>query len=80
MIVKKIESLSESDISLIIEMAWKDRVSFEAIKNNFHIDEKNVIKIMKSNLKKSSYQLWRKRVSGRKMKHLHKNKEFNLTF
>ena len=32
--------------------------------------ESEVIKIMRNNLKKSSFRLWRKRVSGRKTKHL----------
>ena len=53
----------------IIEMAWEDRTPFEAIKFQFNLQEKDVIKIMRSNLKKSSFKLWRKRVSGRKSKH-----------
>ena len=53
----------------IIEMAWEDRTPFDAIKDQFAISEKDVIKIMRRNLRSSSFKLWRKRVSGRKMKH-----------
>lgn len=58
----------------IIEMAWADEVSFDAIEFQTGLSEKEVIAIMRANLKKSSYQLWRKRVYARKSKHLKKNK------
>lgn len=58
----------------IIEMAWADEVSFEAIEFQTGLSEKEVIAIMRANLKKSSYQLWRKRVYARKSKHSMKNK------
>ena len=61
--------LSEVDVSRIIEMAWEDRTPFEAIHLNFGVSESDVIKLMQLNLKKSSFKLWRKRVSGRKTKH-----------
>ena len=51
-----------NDIDRIIEMAWEDRTTFDAIKMQFGVDEKDVIKIMRSNLKRSSFKLWRKRV------------------
>ena len=50
-------------------MAWEDRTPFEAIYFQFKIKEKEVIQMMRSNLKTSSFKLWRKRVSGRKLKH-----------
>ena len=53
----------------IIEMAWEDRTSFDAIEDQFGLSEKDVVVIMRKNLKLSSFKLWRKRVSGRKMKH-----------
>lgn len=53
----------------VIEMAWEDRTPFDAIEAQFGISEKEVIKILRKNLKKSSFKLWRKRVSGRKTKH-----------
>ena len=60
---------SNVDVSRIIEMAWDDRTPFEAIQHNFGISESEVIKLMQLSLKKSSFKLWRQRVSGRKTKH-----------
>tara|TARA_B100000686_G_scaffold189303_1_gene195994 strand:- start:488 stop:694 length:207 start_codon:yes stop_codon:yes gene_type:complete len=53
----------------IIGMAWADRVSFEEIKKKTGLNEKEIIKIMRINLKRKSYLLWRKRVRGRLTKH-----------
>ena len=53
----------------IIGMAWADRISFEEIKKKTGLNEKEVIKIMRTNLKRKSYLLWRKRVRGRPTKH-----------
>ena len=53
----------------IIEMAWQDRISFDEIKKKTGLSEKEVIKIMRTNLKRKSYILWRKRVRGRVTKH-----------
>ena len=53
----------------VIGMAWADRISFEEIKKKPGLSEKEVIKIMRKNLKKKSYILWRKRVRGRLTKH-----------
>tara|TARA_Y100001968_G_C18813344_1_gene461149 strand:+ start:87 stop:284 length:198 start_codon:yes stop_codon:yes gene_type:complete len=50
-------------------MAWEDRTPFEAIEFQFNINEDEIIRLMRSNLKSSSFKLWRKRVSGRKTKH-----------
>ena len=66
------ESLSESDINRIIEMAWEDRTTFDAIESQYGLKEQKVKELMKENLKSSSYKLWRKRVNGRKTKHLAK--------
>ena len=57
------------EIDRIIEMAWEDRTPFEAIDFQFNLKEKEVIHLMRSNIKKSSFKLWRERVSGRKTKH-----------
>ena len=59
--------MSEIEIDRIIEMAWEDRTPFEAIKLQFGKNESDVIKIMRKNLKPSSFKLWRKRVQGSKM-------------
>ena len=53
----------------VIGMAWADRVSFEEIKKRTGLSEKEVIQIMRRNLKRKSYLLWRKRVRGRLTKH-----------
>ena len=57
------------DIDRIIEMAWEDRTPFEAIEYQFGIKENDVRKIMRTNLKESSFKLWRERDKGRKTKH-----------
>lgn len=60
-------------------MAWEDRTPFEAITYQFGLPEKEVIALMRKELKRSSFNLWRKRVnSGISQKHLHKrNPEIN---
>ena len=58
--------MSDKDL---IGMAWADRISFEEIRKKTGLSEKEVIKIMRSNLKRKSYLLWRKRVRGRITKH-----------
>jgi uncharacterized protein (TIGR03643 family) len=61
---------NQKDIDRIIEMAWEDRTPFEAIKMQFNFTEANVIKLMRKELKRSSFNLWRKRVnSGVSQKH-----------
>jgi uncharacterized protein (TIGR03643 family) len=55
--------------SRIIEMAWEDRTPFEAIEAQFGLPESDVIRLMRRELKPSSYRLWRKRVAGRITKH-----------
>ena len=63
----------EEDKDRIIQMAWEDRTPFGAIHYQFGLKEKDVIKFMRANLKRSSFELWRKRVnSGISQKHLHK--------
>ena len=69
----KSDQFSPKDLDRIIEMAWEDRTPFEAIKFQFSLLEQEVIKIMRSNLKESSFKRWRKRVnSGVSQKHLKK--------
>ena len=58
-----------AETSRIIEMAWEDRTTFDSIKDQFGLNESEVIKIMRKNMKRSSFKMWRKRVSGRKTKH-----------
>jgi len=61
--------LKPGDIDRIIEMAWEDRTPFEAIEFQFGLKENDVRKLMRSELKESSFKMWRKRVKGRKTKH-----------
>ena len=70
--MQKTISLSQSDIDRIIEMAWEDRTTFDAIETQYGLKEQEVKELMRENLKSSSYKLWRKRVNGRKTKHLAK--------
>ena len=62
--------LLESERSRVIEMAWEDRTPFEAIERLFGMNESDVIKFMRRNLKPRSFRLWRERVSGRATKHV----------
>lgn len=66
------EKLSIEDIDRIIEMAWEDRTPFDAILKQFGLSEKEVINLMRREMKVSSFRMWRKRVQGRKTKHLKK--------
>jgi uncharacterized protein (TIGR03643 family) len=64
------EKLAPTDIDRIIEMAWEDRTPFEAIHLQFGLSESGVIALMRRQLKRSSFNLWRKRVnSGVSQKH-----------
>ncbi len=65
--------MDQKEIDRIIEMAWEDRTPFEAIKIQFNFSEANVIELMRKELKRSSFNLWRKRVnSGVSQKHAQK--------
>ncbi|MBT4868750.1 MAG: TIGR03643 family protein [Polaribacter sp.] len=63
------KQLSSIVIDRIIEMAWEDRTTFESIKFQFNLDEKQVIELMRKEMKMKSFKMWRKRVQGRKTKH-----------
>lgn len=65
-------TLSEADISRIVEMAWEDRTPFEAIYAQYCLNEAALIALMRSHLRSSSFKMWRKRIAGRTTKHLSK--------
>ncbi|MFO0013923.1 MAG: TIGR03643 family protein [Planctomycetota bacterium] len=67
-----LESLSKSEIDRVIQMAWEDRTSFDAIQCQFGLSPGDVIHLMRSELKPSSFRLWRTRTAGRKTKHVAK--------
>ncbi|SRR5574343_1265211 len=73
------EPLSDQEIDRIIEMAWEDRTPFEAIFVQFGLRETQVISLMRKSLKRSSFILWRDRVtSGVSQKYLKlRNPEIN---
>lgn len=60
---------TDKDIDRIIEMAWEDRTTFEAIEIQFGLKEKEVIELMRKEMKTSSFKMWRKRTNGRNTKH-----------
>lgn len=63
------EGITDRDINRIVEMAWEDRTTFDAIEEQFGVPEKDVIKLMKREMKLSSWKMWRERVQGRSTKH-----------
>lgn len=69
-IQNSITGLTTVETDRIIEMAWEDRTPFEAICAQFGVRESEVIQLMRKELKRSSFNLWRKRVnSGVSQKH-----------
>ena len=62
-------ALTQGEIDRIIMMAWEDRTSFDAIRDQFGLSPGDVIKLMRRQLKPSSFKLWRKRTHGRVTKH-----------
>jgi len=73
--IKNPEPKDKNSINWVIWAAWSDRISFEEIKKITGKSESEVIKIMRSNLKKSSFLLWRERVYNQSLKH---QKKFKL--
>ena len=53
----------------VIRMAWADRITFDEIEEKTGLPEKEVIRIMRRELKPGSFRHWRKRVCGRVTKH-----------
>ena len=65
----KYDLLTIAEIDRVIEMAWEDRTPFDAIEAQFGLTEKEVIELMRRQLKLNSWKLWRARVQGRATKH-----------
>jgi uncharacterized protein (TIGR03643 family) len=61
--------LTAEQTDRIIEMAWEDRTPFEAILAQFGLKEDEVIRLMRREMKPSSWRMWRARVQGRATKH-----------
>jgi uncharacterized protein (TIGR03643 family) len=69
--------ITPEQISEVVELAWCDKTSFDTIESETGLLEKEVIAIMRSHMKPSSFRLWRKRVSGRMAKHNVKSRHDN---
>jgi len=50
-------ALTAEDVSRIVEMAWEDRTSFEAIEAQFGLNESAVIDLMRAHMKASSFRM-----------------------
>lgn len=61
--------MTDSETDVIIRLAWEDRTTFEEIERKTGLPEKEVIRVMRRELRPSSFRLWRKRVKGRITKH-----------
>jgi uncharacterized protein (TIGR03643 family) len=66
---QRLSTLSLGDVSAVIQMAWEDRPSFETIHERLGLTEPEVIRLMRTELKPSSFRLWRMRMRGRSTKH-----------
>ncbi len=73
-IIKK-HNLTDRDRDRIVEMAWEDRTTFDSIEEQFGLSESEVIDLMRYEMKRSSWKMWRKRVQGRSTKHRKKRGE-----
>lgn len=72
-----LDELDSATIDRVIEMGWEDRTTFEVIEEQFGLKEKDVIAIMRRYMKRSSFKMWRKRVTSRKTKHA-KKRDFEV--
>ena len=66
-------ALTPADTDRIVEMAWEDRTPFDAIESQFGVPENEVIVLMRSEMKATSFRMWRQRVQGRATKHPRKS-------
>ena len=57
--------LSRAEVDRVIQMAWEDRTSFDAIRTQFALSPGEVIKLMRREMTAKSFKLWRKRTTGR---------------
>lgn len=72
---------TDEALDRIIEMAWEDRTPFEAILYQFGLAERDVIRVMRTQLKDKSFKRWRKRVNSRtSLKHKMKRDRLMIRF
>ncbi|MGD1898212.1 MAG: TIGR03643 family protein [Phormidesmis sp.] len=72
-----VDKLDSATIDRVLEMAWEDRTTFDVIEQQFGLKEQDVIEVMRKHMKRSSFKMWRKRVSERKTKHA-KKRDFEV--
>ncbi len=65
----ELPEIDSETIDRVLEMAWEDRTTFDAIELQFGLSEPQVIALMRREMKASSFRMWRKRVTGRDTKH-----------
>lgn len=68
---------TRGQIDRVIMMAWEDRTSFDAIRDQFGLTPGDVIKLMRREMTAKSFKMWRKRTHGRTTKHEAKFAETN---
>ncbi|MCH1438041.1 MAG: TIGR03643 family protein [Rubripirellula sp.] len=61
--------LTPAEKDRVIQMAWEDRTSFDAIRTQFALSPGDVIKLMRREMTPKSFKMWRKRTTGRSTKH-----------
>lgn len=68
--MKKNKNLSfdRETIERIVTMAQEERNPFEIIKKDFGISEKETTEIMRKQLSKDNFELWKKKVTAKKPK------------
>jgi uncharacterized protein (TIGR03643 family) len=69
MVRRMTKDVNPGEASRIIEMAWEDRTSFDAIERSTGLSERDVIQLMRSTLGSRAFRRWRARVAGRATKH-----------
>jgi uncharacterized protein (TIGR03643 family) len=67
--IMELPEIDSETIDRVLEMAWEDRTTFDAIELQFGLSEPQVIALMRREMKASSFRMWRKRVTGRDTKH-----------
>ena len=82
--------MDQDNLNRIIEMAWEDRTPFDVIYKEFDITQNDLERLMRNNLKPSSFKLWRKRVHSKSIKNrklfsetrrkMKRNKNFNFDY
>lgn len=63
-------SLNDEDYNRIVEMAWQDRTHFDVIYTQYGLSENQIKKMMRKRISAKAFKRWRKRVQGRKTKHV----------